>query len=286
MLISSRSARPTTPPVTSSPNSGIRLQESLPSADQLHKRERGGAIVIVSFLLLATDHNSISLEMQTAAQLRRFSHAAHVGAGLDPALRKDLELNELVAVRITSMPRTACSGSSTPRTVMPSICAASSQNFCRRSGSRLETTNFFDAANGKQSLENAKGVSPDAEQAQALRIFPRHMFGGDGHDRGGSQGPEWKAHEREQLAGLRIKKQRVHLVAAAETAIRAQSYSDSSRFQSSARNYAQATMAADRNMVRRMGHDIAMRLLPVGLFDQLDRFLQIEQRSKLITTQK
>ena len=35
--------------------------------------------------------------------------------------------------------------------------------------------NFFDTANGEQSLENAKGVSPDAEQAQAMRIFPRHI---------------------------------------------------------------------------------------------------------------
>jgi hypothetical protein len=32
-------------------------------------------------------------------------------------------------------------------------------------------------------------------------------------------------------------------------------------------------MAADGNMVRRMGHDIPPRLLPVTLFDQLDRFL-------------
>ena len=60
------------------------------------------------------------------------------------AVRLDLihdlaALNEFVAVRITSMPRTACSGSSTPRTVIPSSGAASWQNFLRRSGSRLET---------------------------------------------------------------------------------------------------------------------------------------------------
>jgi len=78
---------------------------------------------------------------------------------------------------------------------------------------------------------------------------------------------------------------RVHLVAAAETAIWAQSYPDASRFQSSARNHAQTAVAADRNMVRRMGHDLALRLLLVDLFDQLDRFLEIEQRSKLIATQ-
>ena len=45
-------------------------------------------------------------------------------------------------------------------------------------------------------------------------------------------------------------------------------------------------MAADGNMVRRMGHYLPVRLLPVRLFDQLDRFLQIEQRSKFITTEK
>jgi hypothetical protein len=97
--------------------------------------------------------------------------------------------------------------------------------------------NFFDAANGEQSFENPEGVSSDAEQAQALSIFPCHMLGGDRHHRGRPQGPEWKTHEREQLSGFRVKKQRVHLVTAAETAIRPQSYSDASRLQSSARNH-------------------------------------------------
>src|SRR5262245_28378623 len=110
------------------------------------------------------------------------------------------------------------------------------------------------------------------------------MFGRDRHHRGGSQGPKWKTHEGEQLAGFRIKKQRVHLVAAAETAIRPQPYSNSSRFQSSARDDAQAAVTADRNMIGRMGHDLALRLLPVRVFDQLDGFLEIEQRSQLITT--
>src|SRR5215468_613123 len=111
------------------------------------------------------------------------------------------------------------------------------------------------------------------------------MFGGDRHHRGGSQGPKWKTHEREQLAGLCIKKQCVHLVAAAETAIRSQSYSDSSRFQSSARDDAQATVAADRNMIWRVGHDLAVRLLSVGVFDQFDRLLEIEQRSQFIAAE-
>src|SRR5262249_61364633 len=55
---------------------------------KLHQRKRRGAVVIVSFLLLAADNNSISLEMETAAQLRGLSHAAYMGAGLDPALRE------------------------------------------------------------------------------------------------------------------------------------------------------------------------------------------------------
>src|SRR5262245_61778323 len=112
------------------------------------------------------------------------------------------------------------------------------------------------------------------------------MFGSDRHHRGGSQGPKWKTHERKQLAGFRIKKQCVHLVAAAETAIRPQSYSDSSRFQSSARDDAQAAVAADRNMIRRMRHNLALRLLPVGVFDQLDRFLEIEQGPQFIAAEK
>jgi hypothetical protein len=45
-------------------------------------------------------------------------------------------------------------------------------------------------------------------------------------------------------------------------------------------------VAADGNMERRVGHDLPLCLLPVGLFDQLDRFLEVEQRSKLITTEK
>src|SRR5262249_26517561 len=135
-------------------------------------------------------------------------------------------------------------------------------------------------------LENAQSVSPDAKQAQALRIFPRHMLGGDRYNCSSSQGPKWKTHEREQLTGFRIKKQRVHPVAAAETAIRAQSYSYTSRSQSGARDDAQAAVTADRNMIGRMGHDLALHLLPVGVFDQLDRFLEIEQGSQLITTQK
>src|SRR5262245_8553752 len=111
------------------------------------------------------------------------------------------------------------------------------------------------------------------------------MFGGDRHHRGGSQGPKWKTHERKQLAGFRIKKQCVHPVAAAETAIRAQSYSYPSRPQSSARHHPKAALAAHRNMVRRMGNDLALRLLPVGVFDQLDRLLEIEQGSQFVTAQ-
>src|SRR5215468_5880395 len=112
------------------------------------------------------------------------------------------------------------------------------------------------------------------------------MFGGDRHHRGSSQGPEWETHEREQLAGFRIKKQRVHPVAAAETAIRAQSYSYTSRSQSGARHHPKAALAAHRNMVRRMGHNLALRLLPVGVFDQLDGFIEIEQGSQVIAAEK
>src|SRR5262245_1564615 len=111
------------------------------------------------------------------------------------------------------------------------------------------------------------------------------MFGGDRHHRGGSQGPKWKTHERKQLACFRIKKQRVHPVAAAETALRAQSYSYTSRSQRGARHHPKTALAAHRNMVRRMGHNLALRLLPVGVFDQLDRLLEIEQGSQLIAAE-
>src|SRR5919108_2970658 len=104
------------------------------------------------------------------------------------------------------------------------------------------------------------------------------MLGGDRHDCGGSQGSEWKTHQRKQLARLRIKKQRIHLVTAAETTIGAKSYSDALRLQSSARDNTQAAVAADRNMVRGVGNNLPLCLLPVGFFDQLNRFLQIEQR--------
>src|SRR5262245_51222570 len=222
--------------------------------------------------------------MQAAAQLRGFPHAAHVGAGLDPALRKNWTQ------------RIGCCQDDIHAThgVFGIVDAANADTEHLRSlvaeflpplGIAAGDGNLFDVANGEQSLENAEGVAPDAEQAQALSIFPRHMFGGDGYHRRGSQGPEWKTHEREQLAGLRIKKQGVHLVAAAETAVRAQSYSDSSRFQSSARDYSQAAVAADGNMVRRVGHDLALCLLPVGIFDQLDRFLEVEQGSQFIASQ-
>src|SRR5262245_20699434 len=222
--------------------------------------------------------------MQAAAQLRGLPHAAHVGAGLDPALRKDWTQRIGCCQDDIHTTHGLFGIVDTPNTDtehMHSLVA----EFLPPLGIAAGDGNFFYVANGEQSLENAEGVAPDAEQAQALSIFPRHMLGGDGYHRRGSQGPEWKTHEREQLAGLRIKKQGVHLVAAAETAIRAQSYSDSSRFQSSARDYAQAAVAADRNMVRRVGNDFPLCLLPVGLFDQLDRFFEIKQRSQFITSQ-
>src|SRR5262249_58915495 len=134
-------------------------------------------------------------------------------------------------------------------------------------------------------LENAQSVSPDAEQGQALRIFPRHMLGGDRYNCSSSQSSKWKTHERKQLTGFRIKKQRVHPVAAAETAIRAQSYSYTSRSQSGARHDPKAALAAHRNMVRRMGHNLALRLLPVGVFNQFDGLIEIEQRSQFIAAE-
>ncbi len=42
-------------------------------------------------------------------------------------------------------------------------------------------------------------------------------------------------------------------------------------------------MAAERNVVRRVWHDLAVRLLTVRVFNELDRFVEIKQGLQFIT---
>src|SRR5262249_25725452 len=100
--------------------------------------------------------------METAAQLRGFPHAAHVRAGLDPALRKDWcqrISRSQDDIHTTHGLFRIVDGTNAETEQLRRLIA----EFLPPLGITAGNENFFNAANGEQSFENPESVPPDAE---------------------------------------------------------------------------------------------------------------------------
>jgi hypothetical protein len=104
------------------------------------------------------------------------------------------------------------------------------------------------------------------------------VFGRDRHHGSRAQSAKGKSHKRKQLAAVGIKQQRVHFITAAEAAIRPEADADAPPTENGTRDHPQPAPIANWYMIGRVGHDLAVGLLLVRRFDQLDRLLKIEQR--------